>query len=458
MKNDIKCKNRISYDDKGSAIITALVVSTVLMVLCLSLLAIAYSFFLSQKTSSSDLSDREILYSAVEVFEEGILSAKHSPDELDPYSDDTVIVDDSLKQFGEYLLKNVWKGFAVNSEGKYEQSANSSEWLYYNENMNDNHGNLDYKPGVNKICSKFYNLTTIGSRKIVAQLYWTLPDGWDGNIENKDNTELHAIYVLYNNKMEELVRTERTYKLEKDYFTSDGTNGESPAVVNTNTAYKIVFNNANDVQKANAYYLPSAIYCDNLDTPGIPIEKVTTSWYYDKKCNNQYELGSAIDLSKANKETVSGQTVISLYTDWGGHKPILIRFIIGTKVVYKGYILLNKSESLLDVDDYPVTQVLMDQCELNEGEKIDEYLGWYYKPNQMDKFFRESGSDNGKCQSVNVDTDVYAIFESYKNKSTIPPGRVPGFKNKNNLTDLFDDGSTYSSQHIYYHWVRIVEP
>ncbi|MBR4778124.1 MAG: hypothetical protein IK007_11015, partial [Lachnospiraceae bacterium] len=177
----IKSKNKISYNNEGSAIITALVVSTVLMVLCLSLLAIAYSLFLSQKNSSSDLPEREMLYSAVELFEEGILGAKYSPDGIAVY-DDSDTADTSLKNFGELLLTEIWNGFeGPDVNGRYYQPDTSDEWLYYDINASGAHANLDYKPGVNKICSKFFNLTSIGSNKIIAQCLLTFI--WKNRIE-----------------------------------------------------------------------------------------------------------------------------------------------------------------------------------------------------------------------------------------------------------------------------------
>jgi len=60
-------------DNRGSAIITGLVVSTVLMVLCLSLLLISYSLFIATAKSTSDLPNREMLYSAAEALEHELL-------------------------------------------------------------------------------------------------------------------------------------------------------------------------------------------------------------------------------------------------------------------------------------------------------------------------------------------------------------------------------------------------
>ncbi|MBR5180541.1 MAG: cellulose binding domain-containing protein [Lachnospiraceae bacterium] len=191
----ILCKK----DNKGSAIITGLVVSTVLIVLCLSLLLVSYSLFLSLSKNSSDLSNREMLFSAVEAFE---------------YE----LTDDSLD------ISNVSTDNIGIREYIYN-SIKSGEWkAYTGSNENESF--------------KYFSLTPIGSVKVVVQLYWQKASlNLVENISEGDaasglaGSKLNAIYRLYNNKGEILVKTERSYILNCQSVISDtddtDTEGES---------------------------------------------------------------------------------------------------------------------------------------------------------------------------------------------------------------------------------------
>ena len=197
IKNTLK-----SYksDNRGSAIITGLVVSTVLMVLCLSLLLVAYSLFFSTSQSTSDLPNREMLYSAAEALEHELL------DYTLEYEEGTSPVIDG-HELWKYIDNNIWKGFtsSADNENVYTQSVNGDYWLYYDsEDPIEAHRNLEN-------CSRYFYLTSIGSVKIVVQLYWELPKGFDWNIENKNGTVLNAIYRLYDNNGVLLVKTNRKY-------------------------------------------------------------------------------------------------------------------------------------------------------------------------------------------------------------------------------------------------------
>lgn len=190
-------------DNRGSAVITGLVVSTVLMVLCLSLLLVAYSFFISTYKTTSDLPNREMLYSAAEAIEHELLDYTL---EYDEGAEPVLPTDHELWR---YIYNNIWQGFNL-VEGKediYAQDENSGKWLYYNiKDSSENHKNLEK-------CSRYFNLSSLGNVKIVVQLYWELPKDFDWNIEHKDGTILHAIYRMYDNKGTMLVKTDRTYKL-----------------------------------------------------------------------------------------------------------------------------------------------------------------------------------------------------------------------------------------------------
>ena len=193
-------------DNKGSAMITGLVVSTVLMVLCLSLLLIAYSLFLSTANSTSDLPNREMLFSAAEALEHELLDFSME------YDADLLLSDPTGHDFWQYIDNTIWKGFVLTpgTENKYTQQVNAGYWMYYDPlDTSGYHNDLEK-------CSKYFNLTSIGSVKIVVQLYWELPKEFDGDAskrENKSGTLLNAIYRMYDNKGTLLVKTDRKYIL-----------------------------------------------------------------------------------------------------------------------------------------------------------------------------------------------------------------------------------------------------
>lgn len=204
-------------DNRGSAIITGLVVSTVLMVLCLSLLLVAYSFFISTYKSTSDLPNREMLYSAAEALEHELTEYTL---EYEEGAEPALPADHAL---WNYVYTNIWQGFdaVAGKESVYAQDESNGYWLYFNENdPSANHRDKEK-------CSRYFNLSSLGNVKIVVQLYWQLPKGTDVNAintENKDGTLLNAIYRMYDNKGNVIVKTERTYLLSytTDLNTSSG--------------------------------------------------------------------------------------------------------------------------------------------------------------------------------------------------------------------------------------------
>lgn len=205
-------------DNRGSAIITGLVVSTVLMVLCLSLLLISYSLFISTAKSTSDLPNREMLYSAAEALEHELLDFSME------YDADLLLTDPTGHDFWQYIDSIIYKGFELvpGTEDKYTQKVNAGFWMYY-----DPLDTSGYHNDIEK-CSKYFNLTSIGSAKIVVQLYWQLPKEFDGNAlkkESRNGTLLNAIYRMYDNKGNLLVKTDRKYKLSCTLGTSTSSSG-----------------------------------------------------------------------------------------------------------------------------------------------------------------------------------------------------------------------------------------
>ncbi len=247
-------------DNRGSAIITGLVVSAVLMVLCLSLLLVAYSLFISTSKSTSDMSNREMLYSAAEALEHEITdvtvlpiksTGENSEISYKLIADKSIITEGTSStsgdpttyqnleshEFWKYIYENIWQGFDNNkydntdpAKKDYIKTEEMNGFTFYKQDSTDSSGNAIwqyYDPkaandayclsnsahaDIEK-CSKYFNISSIGSVKVVVQFYWELPSGFDGYIYSKAGTVLNAVYMLYNNKGEMLVRTERKYIL-----------------------------------------------------------------------------------------------------------------------------------------------------------------------------------------------------------------------------------------------------
>ena len=198
-------------DNRGSAIITGLVVSTVLMVLCLSLLLVSYSLFLSESNTSDDFSNRELVYSAAEVFEHELTLDPLDITDLDPSN----MTNNNIR---EYIFSSIKSG----------------SWPSYNG------GDID-------TCSKYFNIYVPGSTKVVVQLFWEKAE----NSTDENGAILNAIYRAYNGKGEVLVKAEKKYKLTINIgsSSSDGGTGASGQGVdwgNVELYKKIPETNANE--------------------------------------------------------------------------------------------------------------------------------------------------------------------------------------------------------------------
>ncbi|MCR5205474.1 MAG: InlB B-repeat-containing protein [Lachnospiraceae bacterium] len=208
-------RNSISYNmnNKGSAIITALVVSTVLLVLCLSLLLVASSLFSATVSKEADFPDREYIYSVAEEVEKELLNVSCT------YKDDSemeAFFTQDSHQLWDYIRVNLWQGFIKNGDlyTQYiseEDRVSGKIWPYYDKDASsDNiHGDAQYY-------SRYFTLDTgvTSGNKIVVQMYWELPDGWNGDINNKKDTVLHAVYRMYGDNDEVVSKVEKVYKLD----------------------------------------------------------------------------------------------------------------------------------------------------------------------------------------------------------------------------------------------------
>ncbi len=196
-------KNKSYIDNRGSAIITALVISTILMVLCFSLLLVAYSLFISTSKTSYDLTQREMLYSAAEGLELELtdVSITGVKEEDGSYS----ISDDQQanRDFWMYIYTNI--------------IASDDSWPYYDKTVSDS----DTTNPHNKAnSSKYFNMSTLSSNeseKLIVQLYWERSKNWVEGSNDKKGTVLNAEYRLYDSYSGEvLVKTDRKYILTCD--------------------------------------------------------------------------------------------------------------------------------------------------------------------------------------------------------------------------------------------------
>ena len=199
-------------NNMGSALITGLVVGTVLLVLCFSLLAVAYSFFLSAKNNTSDIPERERLYSAAEAFEKELMALNFSTMGREGQTD--VIVLNCIDSSGseptitpDADYSNFWNTFMANITEDFSQKHFGKDYAHY------------------------YNLTTVGSYKIVLEAYWTftsiaMAEGAQSDILNMDGTILHCDFILYNNDGEVICKSGKVYRLKWGAGAGGGNTGQ----------------------------------------------------------------------------------------------------------------------------------------------------------------------------------------------------------------------------------------
>ncbi len=456
-------KMKISYNDKGSAIITALVVSTVVMVLCLSLLAISYSLFLSQKANTSDISNKEMFYSAIELFEQELQGANWVDENLDTSilpTDSNITLGATGSEFGKLILNSIWRDFDPSS---FEQNSDA-KWLYYD---GSDHDDL-------KKCSKYFYLKSIGSVNIIAQLYWELPEWslnvtngahekWDGTEVKKEGTILHAIYRLYDSSMNVLIKTERVYRLTGTTQTID----LNQTTTNLTGKYKIVF-----VSKDSQYsdYVPDPYYFDNIDD--IPsLDKIHNcektynpwyNWYTDESCSNLYNA----EPDESLFTDVDGQLTLKLYTDWGGNgnRPMMVYFIVGGKedtnnektgiIKKKMIVKYNSSIPISEAPEYPQY--------IDAPINSDFFVKWCQRIDKGNKIIDATffGND-GLSPAIKYDLYVFAMYHSYfthagnspeSSHTGIKNGHVPGHNGS-----VVDESNVNNITYISYKWNRIID-
>ena len=428
----VKFSKKISYNNKGSAIITALVVSTVVMILCLSLLAVSYSLFLSQKTNTSDLSQKELFYSSIELFEHELLDSIY----VDPATDTSLLpADGSIKTgfdgsaYGKAILENVCTSLDSYIKNGFAQN---SGWLYFDGSVTG-HNDKDN-------CSKYYYLRSLGSVNIIAQMFWELPSlELTPTNQEKEGTVIHVIYRLYNSNMEVQIKNERVYRLTK-------TRHESGGGVAGTSAYSIEFKSKNTSYQD---CVPSPVYFDTLGSaPILNDGSLWYNWYTDVACTQIYDNTTLTDDMFVDAE--NNPVPLILYTDWDNSAPIKVDFVVNGVCKKR---IIAKAGNIIDQSEAPVPPAVL------ETDSSDLFIRWCCnngKGNQIssDSFFDENDGKSAALDNRNY--LVFAMYSSYFTNSSytnIKNGKVPGHNGKNIDYDELTNAKSFFS----YSWERVMD-
>lgn len=423
----IEKRGKISYDNRGSAIVTALVVSAVLMVLSLSLLAISYSLFLSQKKSTGDVgntNDREMFYSAIEVFEQELLKGEHK--EWDASADESIIeANQDDNSFGTKIVNSVLDYYRVDNEGN-----SLAKWPCYDPS--------DLNSDVEKV-SRYFDIECLSSYDIKVQLYWEFDNPSSPNADMK-GVLLHAIYRL-TKEDKDIMQNERVYRMGVSYGNQVSVNNQQNN--STTGSYNINFevSKYSDVFDPNLIYykgfLPAAIKVadSNDDINSYYPENQPGIWYTESRLNELWN-----GTPKALYGVQEGDDYHRIArTDWDKEKaPICIKYVINGYVLdidnWK-YRYLNFGKRCPEEErhqlykkseiDVIISENLLKMCGV-EGDDLTGGVEWYVKDgNEIYDFFTDSGSDTPEVENpdcypyiknpINGDGIyyVYAIFPSY---------------------------------------------
>lgn len=428
---------KISYDNRGSALIMALVVSAVLMVLSLSLLAVSYSFFLSQKNNTSGINEREMFYSAIEAFEQELLSSGHNGiDQLDSTLFDETALDacrDNYQKFGTQIVDSIYN-YCMCIDGEYPIDVNQ------------------IKPWQDNI-SRYFSMTSIGAYNIKICLYWEYESN-DVDIpsERLKNVLLHACFSM-EKKDEVIIQNERTYRIGISYGGIVKTSlGAEVEPTPTPGPYKIEFkkpesgNLGTEFKDYKFYqgYLPDTIYFDswkdvqdNRDKKVFYNDNHESSeydWYTTSSCDVLWDgYTKTIQFKNANDKNKAART------HFGYRFPVRIRFVIKDycieldpklfKYTYytpKSNVSLEEQTQIFSKDtiEEMLSDTLLEMCNVKVNE-IDNYKSiiWVQKNNNEYKEFFNAITGEPEIYKPELLKDftayyVYATFPSdYKNNN-----------------------------------------
>lgn len=312
---------KISYDNRGSALIIALVVSAVLMVLCFSLLAVSYSFYLAQnKNSRSGTNDRELFYSAIEAFEQELMSSGLNhfevlrESEIDEYTLKYYKEDNSIgRQFGTEIVVSIYNYIS----NEYSDDVVS-----------------DINPWPNNE-TRLFTLTSFGPYNIIIELYWDydVDKVYNSSTDKLESVLLHASYTL-KKKDEELIKNNRIYRMENTFGSikkvkSDGNNtlkfdlpGNSYSFPNKN------------YYNVDASFLPEIKLSDdekndenfNVFDSRLPGMNIYT-WHVGSKLN-ETATWNGVPKDLFSIQDGNNKTSRTARTDWDHEVPVCIKFII----------------------------------------------------------------------------------------------------------------------------------
>ena len=459
--------SKLSYDNRGSAIISALVVGAILTMLSLSLLAIAYSLYLSQKKNTDDTNEREMLYSAVEVIEAELLNAS-CIEYLEETPSFTINLSDK-SQFGQEIVNNIWKGFTkvLDNPELLEQKDDCGEWLYYTPEPKPTSNDVSEPASTDiqtvksahydlKKCSRFFELDSLGSCIIRVQLYWELPQDWDFKEPiKKDGTVLHAIYrLIHPLSNETMIKTERVYRLSSQVYIYQDQAQPTITPPPGQTFKYINFANGDGQFSVDQSFFPTKIEYLSSEPPAEPINVSNASYnetfYVSSDCADEnvwdYSLNTLTEDSEENS---------TVYIKWDDNPPILVKYIVNGCSVGNGTYLYGIDNDLqnLSITSAPsITSELRTSCNLQKEK--GNFVGWKIKMNgTYTDFFNSEGKVNVVLtEPVNY---VYAVFESDFNGNDVTNNADI---NESNIVQYTNSSENINISNIYtdYFFSRIV--
>ncbi|MBR4341616.1 MAG: hypothetical protein IKP88_02710 [Lachnospiraceae bacterium] len=437
----IECKRKISYDNRGSALIMALVVSAVLMVLSLSLLAVSYSLFLSEKNNTGGSNERELFYSAIEVFEQELISGGHKDlSEITVEGASELYKDEDT--FGTQIVDSIFN--YCNREKPEALVAGIKEWPCYDPTDTSKDADTAIKES-----SRFFDLTCLGSYEVSIQMYWEKDNTSDGS-NTVNGVLLHVIYFL--KKVEETVlKTERIYRLETVAESAtkpkqDQRQGKKiiKFALSTETKNENYF-----VGKSDKYYKVDPEFLPGGEK-GI---KITEDEFNDETFNI-YNLFPGVNVegwwhtgSKLSEtppwdgspkmlcgETFDTSTVSMARTNWDHKVPVRIKFIVNGYLLdlniyeyrYTKFIKPEEEDIYGQVFNKDklngvISKKLLEVCGVDAADIGDDYLSnitWVIKDvNDYYDFFFDGINPkiNKNYQTMEKTYVVYATFPSYYN-------------------------------------------
>ncbi len=470
----IQKSRRISYDNRGSALVIALVVSAVLMVLSLSLLAVSYSLFLSLKNNKNGTNEREMFYSAIEVFEQELMDGGHN--DLSELSDEELadLKKDDENLFGTQIVYSIYNYCNQNS-----MLGNTIAWPC-----------LDTERDIED-SSRFFELTCIGSYNIVIQMYWEKIY----DVSESGNTYeilLHAIYYLKKGE-EIIIQNKRSYRLVDKLKSDVKPNPEDrqgTKIIKFSLITNQSFINKYYKDKTTRYYEVDPDFLPGVDAngnnngirisleefndpdfnvydlfPGIEHDENEQWWHIGSDLNNK-EVWDGHPQSlfvKDNGEPDYGATDKWARTNWNNAVPVRLKFIINGYYLdlniynyrYIKYIDKTGSQAFTkqQLNDN-IKKILLELCGVDENDYSDDNfldnITWVYKDEADNKyhefFYGDDPFIEGNYKTIAKTYYVFATFPSYYSGENLIESKIIPFNG--NVVDPECVYRTYSFERV----------